>query len=196
MKLCPDLFDDIHTHGRTGRRVLTNISPDDDIRGVHGEVWYSVGIHPWRTATGIDEELWRRLEQYAADARVAAIGEAGLDALRGGGSSLQEETFLRQVRLSEKVGKPLIVHCVRRYGRLMELRRELCPSQQWIIHGFTGKPGLVRQLLAAGVDISFGERFNPESVAEVPMSRRFYETDISVLPIDVIRGRVNKGKNI
>lgn len=116
--------------------------------------WYSVGIHPWDTDQPICESQWVELEKLARDAQVAAIGECGLDALRGGDSAVQEEVFRRQVAIAEKVEKFLVIHCVRRYGRLMDLRRELQPKQRWIVHGFCGKPELARQLTAAGIELS------------------------------------------
>lgn len=183
-------FDDVHTHGSTGPRVLTSITPDEQLRGDYGQAWYSVGIHPWHTTDEIPAEAWEKLEKLALDPRVAAIGEAGLDALRGGEPAVQEDIFLRQAALAESVGKPLIIHCVRRYGRLMELHRSFAPRQLWMVHGFTGKPQLARQLLAEGIEISFGERANPASVAVVPEASRHFETDMSSLPIEEIRKKL------
>lgn len=72
----------------------------------------------------------------------------------------------------------MIIHCVRRYGRIMALRKELNARQRWIIHGFRGKPELARQLLAAGFDISIGTKFNPEVPGAVPSGHLFHETDL------------------
>lgn len=170
-------FSDIHTHGRTGPDILTSIEPSDEILTDIGTAWYSVGIHPWSTAEPIGDNEWRELERMARDPRVVAIGEAGLDAVRGGEQALQEAVFRRQAALSEQMGKPLIIHCVRRYGRIMELRRELSPRQRWIIHGFRGKPELARQLVAAGFDISLGPGHNPELEKVIPPGHLFHETD-------------------
>ena len=187
-------FEDIHTHGRIGPRMITCIEPSEEISGEYGSAWYSVGIHPWHTDRAVTDEEWKHLETKISDPRVVAVGEIGLDALRGGSTEVQEDVFVRQCRMAEKVGKPVIVHCVRRYGRLLELHRQLAPSQKWIVHGFTGKPELARQLLAEGLDISFGERFNAESAAVVPPERMHFETDMSELPIDLICHRVQTQK--
>lgn len=170
-------FDDVHAHSTTGPRTLTSVRPDEPMDGAYGQAWYSVGIHPWDTVSEITDEQWRRLEMKASDPRVAAIGEAGLDALHGGEQALQEQVFIRQAELAERVGKPLIVHCVRRYGRLLELHRQLKPSQTWMVHGFSGKPELARQLLAAGMELSFGSRANPATKAAVSSEKLHHETD-------------------
>ena len=112
----------------------------------------------------------------AADPRVVAVGEAGLDAVRGGDAAIQEDVFVRQALLAEKVEKPLVVHCVRRYGRILELHKAISPRQLWIIHGFRGKPELARQLSAAGIGISLALP-RPEIEAIVPPSLLFHETD-------------------
>lgn len=170
-------FDDIHTHGRTGPGMITSVEPGEDMVGLPGAAWYSVGIHPWSTATEPGDDVFRQLEAALRDERVVAVGECGLDALRGGSAACQEAVFRRQAELAERAGLPVIIHCVRRFGRLMELRRELRPEQPWIIHGFRGKRELARQLLAAGFDLSAGPGAPPWLEEAVPPGRLFRESD-------------------
>lgn len=169
-------FDNIHAHGVRGPRVITNLDPGETIDTEPGEAWYSVGIHPWHSE-GTSEADIENVRELASDPRVAAIGEAGLDAHRGAGAEEQERIFVRQAQIAEDAGKPMIIHCVGRYGRIIELRRLLVPEQLWIIHGFRGKPELARQLVAAGFGISLGERYNPEVPKVVPPDRLYRETD-------------------
>lgn len=177
MKVDPQHFSDIHAHSRTGRDILTSVEPGQPLKGSAGEVWYSVGIHPWSTSAPLSADVWRQLEESLADPRVIAVGECGLDKKRGGDATVQEEVFRRQAALAEKHHMPLIIHCVGRYGRLMELKRELAPSQLWIIHGFTGKAELARQLVAAGFAISLDPRSDSALAAIVPPDRLYKETD-------------------
>ncbi len=176
----PDLhsFDDIHAHSTTGPHVLTSVEPCQPREGSLGQAWYSVGIHPWNTDSEIAPDTWCLLEEALADPRVIAVGEAGLDRHRGGTPAVQEEVFRRQALLAEQYRMPLIIHCVGRYGRLMELKKELVPAQPWIIHGFTGKPELARQLVAAGFGISLGQRSAPTLREIIPAEHRFEETDL------------------
>lgn len=170
-------FADIHTHRRRGPDCITNLEAGQSIDTAPGEAYYSAGIHPWDTGSPVPDYLWQWLEHIAADQRVVAIGECGLDALSGGPSEVQTEVFIRQARLAERVEKPLIIHAVRSWPQIMALRRRLCPRQTWIIHGFRGKPELARQLLAAGFDISKGTRYNPAALAVIPPDRLHRETD-------------------
>lgn len=72
-----------------------------------------------------------------------------------------------------------MIHCVRRYGRIMELKRELNPSVRWIIHGFCGKPELARQLIAAGFGLSLRRECPRETELRdtFPNTYFFSETD-------------------
>ncbi len=178
----------------------------------HGML-YSVGIHPWNAscATATD---FREVMAMAASPRVVAIGETGLDTvhqgyewidLPGGGKEIvqcipslerQMEVLDFHIRLSERLRKPLLLHIVKRYPEIIRLRNKLKPSQPWIIHGFRGKPGLAQDLLKFGFMLSYGERFNPLSVAVTPPGRMLVETDESHMPVPVIARAIGVGATV
>ena len=89
----------------------------------------------------------------------------------------QEEVFVQQIGLSEEFEKPLIIHCVKALDRLLQLRKELRPTQSWMFHGFRGKPQQLRSLLDAGFFVSFGFQHNEESLRICPIDRLLLETD-------------------
>lgn len=171
-----DTFDDIHAHTRRGPRIITSVEPDSDIDTPYGEAWYSVGVHPWSTSEPVSRWTLDRLARMCADPRVVAIGEAGFDRRRGGSPEYQDEIFLPHVKLSESLRKPLVIHCVGRYGHLMELHGALRPSQLWIVHGFTGKPELARQLTSQGIALSIGSR-RAYDMTELPAGLVYRESD-------------------
>ena len=80
-------------------------------------------------------------------------------------------------KLAEETRKPLIIHCVGRYGLLTDLHRELRPTQPWIIHGFTGKPELARQLVAEGFFFSLRPDSPVRQYGVIPENRLFTESD-------------------
>lgn len=178
---------DIHSHdiGRGGCAVI-NVSPRCELRC---GVYYSAGIHPWHI-TEADAADWVLLDAMATNEQVVAIGETGLDAVRGASAEEQEKAFFRHIMLSERVGKPLIIHAVKTHDRIMAMHRKIQPLQPWIIHGFRGKPQLARELLRHGFYISLGEHFNAETAAIIPDDRLFYETDESRLPINEIVAKI------
>lgn len=153
---------------------------------------YSAGIHPWDTAEPVTEETWTLLETLAENPAVAMIGECGVDLLKGGAMYRQLQVLKRQVDISERVGKPLLLHCVKAADIILGLKRDLKPSQPWIIHGFRGKPAQARQLTDKGIYLSFGEKFNAETVMQMPPGLMLAETDESVLSIEEIVGALSE----
>ena len=138
--------------------------------------WFSAGLHPWDVTEGFDNQL-DVLEKLLANPWVPAVGECGFDALKGPSHELQEKAFIRQIELSERFRKPMILHVVRDFDSVIRLRKQLKPTQPWLIHGFRGGPEQMNQLYAQGILVSFGLKHNPESLKTVPSDRLFLETD-------------------
>lgn len=104
--------------------------------------------------------------------------------------ALQEEVFLQHIALSERLGKPLIIHCVKALDRLLRLRREQNPTMPWMFHGFRGKPQQLRSLLDAGFYVGFGFRHNTESLRLCPLERLLLESDDEQNPISFLYNKV------
>ena len=156
---------------------------------------YSAGIHHWDTAGDNADETFARLEDLARQPQVVAIGECGVDPLKGGPMFRQLQIFKKQIDISERVGKPLVLHCVKSADVILGLKRDLNPTQPWIIHGFRGKPALATQLTDKGIYLSFGEKFNPETVMTVAGEMILAETDESILTIEEIIGSLSSAAN-
>ena len=171
---------------------VTGCMPDNEL--------YAVGLHPWYIDTNdreVTNLLFAKVRQLASRKKVVAIGETGLDnmvAKSAGDYSYQQELFISHIQLSEEVQKPLIVHCVKAWNDILQIRRSIQPSMSWIIHGFRGKESLARQLIGAGLYLSFGPRYNREALQATWEQRRlFLETDDSPLDIrDVYRQVANE----
>ncbi|MFV0471415.1 MAG: TatD family hydrolase [Paludibacteraceae bacterium] len=155
---------------------------------------YSAGIHPWDVEHATEKTLIN-LRQHLQYKNMIFIGECGLDKSIKTKFDTQLYFFEKQIELSEHTKKPLIVHCVGYFNEIIRLRKSIVPFQKWIIHGFRGKPQLASQLLNVGFGISFGEKFNTESVAITPIKKLFIETDESNFPVGRIYESVAKIKN-
>ena len=120
-------FADIHSHltslATTGHTVVSQ-RPGQPILP---NGYYSVGIHPWDTTAPVTLSALKALVTDARSERTVAIGEAGLDRLRGGDMSLQAAVFMFHARLARRLHKPLIIHCVRAYDELLRLARIFRP---------------------------------------------------------------------
>ena len=185
----PDTITDIHTHNRQcGDWAILSVNAGDPLPPA--PAFLSSGLHPWHTVDPDAEERMAALENTAVSTRITAIGECGLDRLRGADIKRQEQLFARHILLSEQLRKPMIIHCVRAFDRLLHMPREYRPRQLWIVHGFRGKPQLASQLIDNGIAISLGERFNPQTANIIPEDHLFFETDESLLPIQDIKSKI------
>lgn len=183
-------FFNIHTHSlRHPETEILSLSPD---RLSHHEdgIHVSIGIHPWHTTEENADSLWNSLSDYIAHHRVMALGECGLDRLKGPSMDLQKSIFRKEIALSEAHSLPMIIHCVKAYNDLIRLKKEYKPRQPWIIHGFRGKASVAQDLLRHGFRLSFGSRFQEESVRLTPLDRLFIETDESEESIGSIYRRI------
>jgi TatD DNase family protein len=182
----PGDFIDIHVHDgipSEGKFILESLMAHEEklpekIPGVA----YTYGIHPWFLDENNHINQVIAVEEAVTHPEIIAIGEAGFDKLRGPSPELQLKVFEIQVRLSEKVGKPLIIHCVKAWDELLAVKKNLKPSMPWMIHGFRGNQLLAKQLMSKGIYLSlwFEYVLRPESadlLKSLPHDRFFLETD-------------------
>ncbi|GAB4312063.1 MAG: TatD family hydrolase [Bacteroidales bacterium] len=191
MELYPDVWIDVHTHNATGNAFeVLQLFP-----GHFGEVENcevcSLGIHPWYINEATTEDL-QRLESLASLRQVYAIGEAGLDKNSKVEMKTQEEVFRIQARIAEENGKPLLIHCVGAFNELIRLRKEVHPSNSWIVHGFNNNIHIADQLLRHDIYLSFGRHLlnpaaNPARILSQMSEEAFLlETDDSDTGIEEI----------
>lgn len=149
----------IHTHRPTGSGI--------ELR--------TAGVHPWDAATQDAATLGQRL------GGAQAVGETGLDFVRGADRAAQLSALRTQLRLARERGLPVVLHCVRAFEPLM---RELAASEPRavIFHGFIGSPEQARRAVGSGWYLSFGMRTfasprSLEALRTTPHERLFFETD-------------------
>ena len=164
-------------------------------------VSYTYGIHPWFLNEGNEKQLLTSLEKLINNPDVIAIGEAGFDKIRGPSLDLQRRVFEKQIAISEEVGKPVVIHCVKAWEELLAAQKKLKPEMPWLIHGFRGNVELAGQLISKGMFLSFWFDFvlRPESAGllrALPENRVFLETDGADIDIRDIYNKVSNDKDI
>lgn len=184
-------FFDIHTHRVPlyPEQAIVSCSVGDS-RILADSLYISVGIHPWHLTDANVETLWNSLQEAVKRANVLALGEVGLDKQTEPSLNLQKSVLRQEILLAEEYGLPLIIHCVRAFNELLQLKREIKPLQPWVIHGFRGKAELAEMCLRHGCYLSFGEKFQEAALKLVPSNRLLIETDESVSPIEDIYQRI------
>ena len=185
-----NVFLNIHTHNF---RTVSEISVFNlDLESTcPNEGLFSYGIHPWDLD---DEKLdtenaMRILEEKLHHSNAVALGEAGLDRHHKASFDRQMEVFEKQIDLSEKFSKPLIIHNVKCNNEMIALRKKYKPKQAWILHGFNGTEQDVSQLAENGFCFSVGEALLHEdrkirkSIMKIPIDRLFFETDTADIDV-------------
>lgn len=196
-----ELFD-IHTHQISEKRknnsnysCILDISPlkYEEAKDMYINQSFSSAIHPWKAD---DSEIqFTHLLRIASDKRIVAIGETGLDKIKGPSLDIQTKLFKQHIALSEKLEKPLIIHAVKAWQQLYHIRKNAQPTQPWIIHGFRGNPQITQQMARVGYMFSIGEKFNANSVEFIPKDSLFCETDESTIDIGKVYQQVADALN-
>ncbi len=155
----------------------------------------SIGLHPW--FVGSVAPGWQaRLEARLQAAPWVGVGEAGLDHARRGEDMASPEAqagaLLDQAHLAVRLRRPMALHGVRAWGRVLELLRPLGVHEQgWLLHSFSGPAELVGPLADLGAYFSFSGTVTRhratrthEAARAVPPERLLVETDApDILPI-------------
>ena len=168
------MFVDIHTHV-DNQAVIKIIDGDSE------KILKTWGVHPW----DVTEEHFEVPRDLRSLGMTAAIGEVGLDKVHKETFERQIEVFEEMIKLSESYRKPVIVHCVRAYSEIIEVRKKMKATMPWVIHGFNSSVETMRQLLRYDMYISLGEvLYHNENKAfkilkNIPTDRLFLETDVS-----------------
>jgi len=179
---------------------LESLRRNLEIAAAHpGFISTTAGVHP-HDAAGIDDASWSELARLAADPRVVAIGETGLDYFRDRAPrDRQGELFARHIALARALGKPLIVHSRDAAADTFALlERERAGEAGGVLHCFSGTREDGERALALGFLLSLAGPLTyprsplPQVVRSLPIERMVVETDAPYLAPQARRGRRNE----
>ena len=150
----------------------------------HPQVLPSFGYHPWyiRERTGNwESELNRFLDEHHA-----AVGEIGLDRWKEGLEyEGQEAVFTAQLRIAAERNLPASIHCLKAWGRLLELLEQgPIPARGFLLHSYGGSIEMIAPLAKLGAYFSFpgyymreAKSWQRDAFTQVPPDRLLIETD-------------------
>ena len=190
----------------TGVDLIVNIGADmaSSARSValaeqYPQVYATVGMHP-HDAKDMREQDYQQLVRWAAQPKVVAIGEIGLDYHYDlSPRPVQQEVFLRQLDIARQTGKPFVVHEREAHADTFEIIRSAAKGLEGVFHCFSGSVETARQYLKLGFYVSiagpvtFPKSAKTKEVARyVPLDRLLVETDSPYLTPQAFRGRRNE----
>ena len=164
----------------------------------------AVALHPTRTAR-VSEADHVEVERLAAQPRVVAVGETGLDYYwlrhdpRCPPPSVQQAAFRRHIDLAKRLDKPVMIHNRDAHDDVLRLLEEEGAPRQVVLHCFSGDAAMARRCADAGYLMSFAGTVtfrNAHALREaarlVPEHLLLTETDAPFLTPQPHRGRRNE----
>lgn len=172
------------------------------------DLFATVGLHPNdKPQEGYDDAFYREL---AADPKVVAIGECGLDYFRPDEpereKARQKESFRAQIKLAAELDKPLMIHArpskgtMDAYDDTIELLKEAKATYgdkvRGNMHFFVGDVRVAKELLALGCTFSFTAVLTfttdyDEVIRTLPLEALLAETDAPYVAPAPNRGKRN-----
>ncbi|MBF6321796.1 TatD family hydrolase [Nocardia cyriacigeorgica] len=176
------------------------------VRAAHWDerVHAAVALHPTR-ANALDDAAKGELERLAADPRVVAIGETGLDYYWPGkldgcaDIETQIEGFRWHIDLAKRTGKPLMIHNREADHDLLTVLLDEGAPDTVIFHCFSSDTNMALACVAEGYLLSFSGTVSFKNAHElrgaatvVPDELVLVETDAPYLTPHPFRGAPNE----
>lgn len=166
------------------------------------ELSFAIGLHPLDVEKWLDDTAQKILSLAASDARVVAIGETGLDFYKAENEELQKLVLKEQLKIAQKLDKPVIIHCREAATALREVLQDFWQKEspvKGVMHCWGGSPEETEWFLDLGLYISFSGIVTfknahqlDNSAKIVPSDRLLVETDCPFLAPVPKRGQRNE----
>jgi TatD DNase family protein len=166
-----------------------------------GRVLAAVALHPNEAPVVDDlEKDLKIIEELAANPRVRAIGETGLDFFRTA-EDLQEKqkySFRRHIKIAKDHNKALVIHDRDAHRAVLDVLIEEGAPDNTIFHCYSGDVAMAKECISNKYILSFAGTVTfknapqlREAVALVPIELLLVETDSPFLSPMPNRGALN-----
>ena len=170
-----------------------------DIANSNDDMYCMMGIFPTEAKTWSDDIL-EQMENLAADKKVVAIGEVGLDYYWDKTFvDKQQDIFIKQIKLANKLNLPLVIHDREAHKDCFDLLKEHNKGSKVLFHCFSGSPEFAMECvkegwyIALGGVVTFKNAVKAKEVAKIiPLSNLVLETDSPYLTPVPFRGKENQ----
>jgi TatD DNase family protein len=166
-----------------------------------GRVLAAVALHPNEAPVVEDLQAdMKIIEELAAQPRVRAIGETGLDYFRTPPElrKRQQESFKWHIELAKKTNKALVIHDRDSHEDVLSILLEVGAPEKTVFHCFSGDVAMAKTCIDRGYVLSFAGTLTfknapelREAVKLVPYEQLLVETDSPFLAPTPHRGALN-----
>ena len=175
-----------------------------DCAAEHDSVVAAVAIHPNETARaaagpGGRDGVLAQIADLAAQPRVRAVGETGLDYYRDSAPpAVQQDWFRAHIDIAKATGKALMIHDRDAHEDVLAILAKRGAPEHVIFHCFSGDAVMAKRCAEAGYVLSFAGTLTfasapglREAAAAVPPELLLVETDAPFLTPVPNRGKLN-----
>lgn len=163
-----------------------------------------VALHPNEVprlaAVGELEPALAEIDALAADPRVRAVGETGLDYYRTGedGRTVQQDGFRAHIEMAKRHNKALVIHDRDAHDDVLAVLEDAGAPDRVVFHCFSGDAAMAAHCVERGWFLSFAGTVTFKNAANlrvalavVPLGQLLVETDAPYLTPMPYRGRPN-----
>jgi TatD DNase family protein len=168
----------------------------------------AVGVHPQELITNYELLITNLEDLLVNNKNIVAIGECGLEFTEGANKNSQEILFRKQIELSLKYKKPLIVHSREAIEETLEILKSY-KNLRGVIHCYSGGKKRIKKILELGKPPTASQSWRSgwyfgidgnvtyeiglsQVVLEIPKDRLILETDTPFLAPIPHRGETNR----
>lgn len=171
----------------------------------YDKVYATVGFHP-NDAEAFNKDTAALMASYAADKKVVAVGEIGLDYhYPEPPKETQQKVFLSQLDLANSLSLPVVLHIRDAYGDALRLLRDnkSLVKNGVLLHCYSGSKEMAAEFLSLldcyfsfGGAITFKNAKKEDVIKAIPTERLLTETDAPYMTPEPFRGKTNYPKYI
>ena len=173
-------------------------------------VYFAAGVHPDEAESYDETALEHFIREALPKHKLVAVGEIGLDYFEreltdSNGKPIhkdrekQKQVFAAQIRLANKYGLPVVIHCREAYGDTLQILKQTTPKFGFEFHCYSGSLEYARELIDLGGKLSFTGNVTFENskniqnvAANLPIETIMFETDSPYLTPVPNRGKRNE----
>lgn len=170
-------------------------------------IYATVGISPNdipETMIELEEQLKQIEGLLQQKEKIVAMGEIGLDYYwNKENKKLQQEAFIKQIKLANTVGLPIVIHTREAVIDTLEILKKHPVLKKGVFHCCPLNRELVKEALKLDFHISFAGPITfknaknaDEIIQMVPMEKVLIETDSPYLSPEPNRGKRNDSRNV
>jgi len=172
-----------------------------ELTKTYENIYASAGVHPHK-AKEFKAESLTKIESLAADKKIHAVGEIGLDFFYDfSPPDDQVLAFRQQLKLAQKLDLPVIVHSREASQSILDCIDKEAYTRGGVLHCFTGDWDFAQKMLDKNFYISFSgivtfpKAHSLREVArKMPLDHLLIETDSPFLTPVPFRGKIKRNE--